>query len=52
MQATKNILVRGIPEKLHKRMKMDALRQDKTLSQTIVEAFDFYLKNGRPRKRP
>lgn len=50
MQATKNILVRGIPEKLHKRMKMQALRQDKTLSQAIIDAFILYLKDGRPRK--
>lgn len=49
---TKNILVRGIPRRVHKAMKMEAVRQDKTLSELVKEAFIFYLKNGRPRQAP
>jgi len=47
MPATKDILVRGIPCKLHKRMKIEAARQERTLSDLTITAFDFYLRNGR-----
>jgi len=52
MPATKNILVRGMPLRLHKRMKIEAARQERTLSELTVTAFDFYLKNGRRRQSP
>jgi len=44
---SKGILLKAVPFKLHKRMKLDATRQDKTLTQWILEAFEFYLRNGR-----
>lgn len=50
MQLTKNILLRGIPATLHKRMKMKALQEDKTLTRLIVDALEYYLKNGRKKK--
>lgn len=52
MTAKRDILVRGIPRTLHKRMKIEAARQEKTLSDLSVVAFEFYLKNGRRRQNP
>ena len=43
---SKGILLKAVPYKLHKRMKLAAARQDKTLTQWSLDAFDFYLKNG------
>lgn len=43
---TKNYLLRGIPNKLYRNMKVAATRQDKTLKEWIVDAFKWYLKNG------
>jgi len=43
---SKGILLKEVPYKLHKRMKLAAARQDKTLTEWSLEAFEFYLKNG------
>lgn len=45
----RGILLKAVPYKLHKRMKLEAARQDKTLTQWILNAFEFYLKNGHDR---
>ncbi|MBA7706269.1 hypothetical protein ES703_115121 [subsurface metagenome] len=42
----KGMLLKAVPYKLHKRMKLAAARQDKTLTEWSLEAFEFYLKNG------
>ena len=46
---SKGILLKAVPYKLPKRMKLDAARQDKTLIEWSLEAFEFYLRNGRRR---
>ncbi|MBA7643657.1 hypothetical protein ES703_51389 [subsurface metagenome] len=43
---SKGILLKTVPYRLHKRMKLAAARQDKTLTQWILDAFEFYLRNG------
>ena len=48
---SKGILLKAVPAKLHKRMKLEAARQDKTLTLWSLEAFEFYLRNGRTRER-
>lgn len=42
----KGILLKAVPYRLHKRMKLAAARQDKTLTQWSLDAFEFYLRNG------
>ncbi|MBA7626976.1 hypothetical protein ES703_34437 [subsurface metagenome] len=37
---------------LHKRMKIEAARQESTLSDLTITAFEFYLRNGRRRQSP
>ncbi|MBA7550899.1 hypothetical protein ES705_43429 [subsurface metagenome] len=45
----KGILLKEVPCKLHKRIKIEAARQEKTLIEWCLEAFEFYLRNGRRR---
>lgn len=44
---SKGILLKAVPYKLHKRIKLAAARQDKTLIEWSLDAFEFYLRNGR-----
>ncbi|MBA7687657.1 hypothetical protein ES703_96121 [subsurface metagenome] len=44
---SKGILLKAVPYKLHKRMKLAAATQDKTLIEWSLDAFEFYLRNGR-----
>ena len=46
---SKGMLLKAVPAKLHKRMKLEATRQDKTLTEWSLDAFEFYLRNGRRR---
>ena len=46
----KSMLLKAVPCKLHKRMKLAAARQDKTLIEWSLDAFEFYLRNGRRRQ--
>ncbi|MBA7478654.1 hypothetical protein ES707_14082 [subsurface metagenome] len=46
---SKAILLKTVPHKLHKRMKIEAARQDKTFIEWSLDAFEFYLRNGRRR---
>jgi len=43
---TTNYLLRGIPKLLYRKIKIAAVKQDKTLKEWIVDAFNWYLKNG------
>lgn len=44
---SKGILLKAVPHKLHKRMKIEATRQEKTLTKWSLDAFEFYLRNRR-----
>ena len=45
------LFVRDFPEDLHKKAKIQALEEDRTLGQLVIKAVELYLKKGSKGKK-